>query len=129
VYNKAGSYPNQTHQLSHLKPASLFHLPGINQSLSQEQEHYLKQVKKCVTFIFVKKDDAFSPVGTGFFVGIEVHGLDVDVNEIPNHYFAVYLVTAKHVLQYEEGNYYSEIFIRLNRKGQRSAFIPINLRK
>jgi hypothetical protein len=38
--------------------------------VSQEQEHYLKQVKKCETFIFVKKGDAFYPVGTGFFIGI-----------------------------------------------------------
>lgn len=73
--------------------------------------------------------DGLYPVGTGFFVGVEIHGLEVDVNEIHNNYFAVYLVTAKHVLQDEEGNYYTEIYIRLNRKGQHSAFIHIDLRE
>ena len=93
--------------------------------MPQEQEHFLKQVKKCVTFIFIKNGDAFYPVGTGFGVGVEIHGLEVDVNEIHDHFFAIYLVTAKHVLQYEDGNYYPEIYIRLNRKGKILHLYPL----
>ncbi len=56
----------------------------------------------------------FYPVGTGFFVGIEITGKEVDYDNIPNHYFAINVVTALHVLKNEEGNYFDEIFIRLN---------------
>ncbi len=45
----------------------------------------------------------FYPVGTGFFVGIEITGKEVDYDNIPNHHFAIYVVTVLHVLKNEEG--------------------------
>lgn len=94
--------------------------------MGQEKQ---EQVKKCITFIFLKSGDRFYPIGTGFFVGAEINSLVVDIDEIQDHYFAVYLVTAKHVLQDEDGHFVSEIYIRLNRKGQRAAFVAINLKE
>jgi hypothetical protein len=37
-------------------------------------------------------------------------------------------VTVKHVLQDDKGQYFPEIFVRLNRKGKRPGIIPINLK-
>ena len=56
----------------------------------------------------------FYPVNRGFFVGIEITSKEVDYDNIPNHHFAIYVVTALYVLKNEEGNYFDEIFIRLN---------------
>src|SRR5687767_3013542 len=67
------------------------------------EENYLTQIKKCITFIFIKEKDRYIPKGTGFFVGIKVEDKHI-----------IYLVTAKHVLQSEIGNFYSEIYLRLN---------------
>lgn len=56
----------------------------------------------------------FYPVNRGFFVGIEITSKEVDYDNIPNHHFVIYVVTALYVLKNEEGNYFDEIFIRLN---------------
>jgi hypothetical protein len=65
------------------------------------QDFYLDQVKKCVTFVF---DLSEEPIGTGFFVSIKL--------EIGG--YAIYFVTAKHVVQDRSGKYRDNIFIRLN---------------
>lgn len=83
--------------------------------------HYLTQIKKCVTFIFIFKDGKYIPLGTVFFVGIKM-----------TEKYTVYLVTAKHILQSENGDFYNEIFLRLNTyenvaKMERCCFEPSDL--
>lgn len=54
--------------------------------------HYLTEIKRCITFIFIFKNGKYVPLGTGFFVGIQIKDK-----------YVVYLVTAKHVLQSKDG--------------------------
>ena len=69
-----------------------------------DKDYYLDQVKQCVSFIFKEKSSGEKePIGTGFFVGIKLEYGD-----------AVYLVTAKHVLQKHPGEFYDKIFVQLN---------------
>ncbi len=71
-------------------------------------------IKKVVTFIYVSdkylsgKSDALIPNGTGFFIGVKD----------PKHssVSAVYLVTAKHVLQGNDKAFFPKVTIRLNKK-------------
>jgi hypothetical protein len=83
-------------------------------------------IAKTVTFIFLADDsgaprtqnDAPVANGTGFFVLVE--------NENgPGGYG--YVVTAKHVLKDERGEYFKRIFVRINDKKEGSGFIPIDL--
>ncbi|MEH2472989.1 hypothetical protein V1281_005821 [Nitrobacteraceae bacterium AZCC 2161] len=85
-----------------------------------------KDVAKTVTFIFLAdengnpKIDNGIPVanGTGFLVIVE--------NENgPGGYG--YLVTAKHVLKNEKGEYFKRVYVRLNDKHAGSGFIEMNL--
>jgi hypothetical protein len=64
-------------------------------------EYYLDQIKKCVTFVF---DLSEKPLGTGFFASIKLE----------KGGYAVYFVTAKHVVQDKFGKYLENIYIRLN---------------
>lgn len=76
---------------------------------------HLIEVKKSVSFIFIKnKDGALIPNGTGFFVGVK--------HENNEQVMTSYFVTAKHVLQDGSGCYYPEFFIRLNRLEGDSEF-------
>jgi hypothetical protein len=84
------------------------------------------EIAKTVTFIFLD-DDAGNPRtlnggpvpnGTGFFVVVE------NANG-PGIYG--YLVTAKHVLKDERGNYFRRVFVRVNNKRQSSDFIGLDL--
>jgi len=81
-----------------------------------------ENVKKTVAFIYAKNDSGkIVPNGTGFFVGIQ------NTNDKSNLY-AVYLVTAKHVLEKNKnGDYLKEIQVRLNTKDSLSKSIPVNL--
>ena len=85
-----------------------------------------KEIAKTVTFIFLADDagnprlenGAPVPNGTGFFVLVE--------NENgPGAYG--YLVTAKHVLKNERGEYFKRIFMRINDKHEGSGFISVDL--
>jgi len=58
-------------------------------------DSFITQLKKSVGFIYIKKDNKFSPAGTGFFVSI-LTGYDPSKSYI-------YFVTAKHVLQKNNG--------------------------
>lgn len=70
--------------------------------------NFLTEAKKCTTFIFLEKEQGkLIPNGTGFFVGVK--------NEENTNVYNVYLVTAKHVLRDEKGNYFPSIVIRLNK--------------
>ncbi len=81
----------------------------------------LNDIKKCVTFIFVEKENGeWLPNGTGFLVGVKV-------DEKPDRY-AVYLVTAKHVLSDTDGNLLPEIAVRLNRLDGESELIKISFK-
>lgn len=81
---------------------------------------HLKEIKQCVTFIFVKNDKGdFVANGTGFFVGVK--------NETNPDIYTPYLVTAKHVLQDKEGKIFPEVAIRLNKKDGTSQATVIPL--
>jgi hypothetical protein len=83
-------------------------------------------IAKTVTFIFLADDkgspriqnDAPVANGTGFFVFVE--------NE-PGPGGYGYLVTAKHVLKDENGEYFKRVFVRINDKKQGSEFIALDL--
>lgn len=81
--------------------------------------NHLTEIKKCTTFIFIEKEGKVVPNGTGFFVGVKD-------TEKPDSY-KVYLVTAKHVLKNEKGEYFSVIHIRLNKLDGTSDLIKIDL--
>lgn len=83
--------------------------------------HYIQEIKKSVSFIFILDGtDRFKPNGTGFFVGVK----HADNEKV----FSVYFVTAKHVLQDESGNYFQEIVLRLNKKDGDSHLIKVALK-
>lgn len=82
--------------------------------------NYLQEIKKSVSFIFIADGNGgVKPNGTGFFVGVK--------NEDNASNFNVYFVTAKHVLKDNSGNYLPEIILRLNKHGDDSQLIKINL--
>jgi hypothetical protein len=80
------------------------------------------EIKKIVTFIFIKNNkNEFIPNGTGFFVCVETNREKSDT-------CITYLVTAKHVLQQQDGkSFFSEVFIRLNKKGGTVEMLPLKL--
>lgn len=90
------------------------------------------EIKKTVTFIFLAdkegrlKIDTSTKrpvaIGTGFFV-------IVDEQQLNKKTHFSYLVTAKHVMQDPAGGIYTRIFVRLNKLGGDSEFIPIDLLK
>jgi hypothetical protein len=83
--------------------------------------NYLNEIKKSVLFIYLTdQNGGYIPVGTGFLVGVTL--------EEDRERCAVYLVTAKHVLQDQAGNYLSEIFIRLNTRSGDSVIHRISLK-
>lgn len=83
--------------------------------------NHLQQIKKSVSFIFITdKDGGLRPNGTGFFVGVK--------NESNKNVFNVYFVTAKHVLQDRQGNYLTDIILRLNKLKGDPQLIKIVLR-
>ena len=82
---------------------------------------HLNEIKKCVTFIFIEQNGQLVPNGTGFFVGVE--------NEENSNLHMVYLVTAKHVLQNQEGALLSSVVIRLNTSDGNSKMIKAEFTK
>jgi hypothetical protein len=88
-------------------------------------------IKKVVTFIFLADShgnlltdpQTRAPVanGTGFFVSVKS---DKD----PNRFFG-YLVTAKHVFKNPQGEFFSRVYVRLNKKESDATFIPLDLMK
>ena len=86
------------------------------------------EVAKAVTFIFLADEhgnpriyhETLAPVvnGTGFFAVVE--------NENGPGVYG-YLVTAKHALQDEQGEYFRRVFVRINDKNNGSMFVPIDL--
>jgi len=84
--------------------------------------NHLKEIKKSVSFIFIKNDKGdLVPNGTGFFVGV--------INEKNTETSNIYLVTAKHVLQDKNGKYLTDVVLRLNKKDGGSQLISIDLTK
>lgn len=83
--------------------------------------NHLQEVKKSVSFIFIPDGkDKLKPNGTGFFIGVK--------KEENKNIFNVYFVTAKHVLQDNQGNYLTDIVLRLNKKDDTSQLIKISLK-
>lgn len=81
--------------------------------------NFLPEIKKSVTFIFSREEGKYKPNGTGFLIGIE--------SEKDNSSYVRYLVTAKHVLQNEKGDYYSKIYVRFNKYDGKSEYLDIDL--
>jgi len=80
--------------------------------------NHLNEIKKSVSFIFINTTSGIlSANGTGFFVGVK--------NESNPNVFNVYFVTAKHVLKDINGNYFPEIFLRINTKNGGSELIKV----
>jgi hypothetical protein len=69
-------------------------------------------IKKTVTFLFASDGTSFK-VGTGFYLEDESN--------------SIYLVTAKHVLQTESGNYLPRVCMRVNTEKGGSILFPIQL--
>lgn len=85
-----------------------------------EKQNYLAEIKKCITFIFIKnKKGEWIPNGTGFFVGVK--------NEKKLDAYNIYLVTAKHVLL-DKKEFLPTIAIRLNSKIGDSKLIEVSLK-
>lgn len=91
-------------------------------------ENLYNYLKKSITFIFVKYNEEYRAIGTGFFVCVQIEGKDVPLNEIENNYFEIYLVTAKHVIE-NKNDFHSEIYIRLNKKNQETELLLLKLNK
>ena len=73
-----------------------------------DQSDILTEIKKCITYIYIIKDNKLYLNGTGFFVRVP---------QEKNPTKAVgYLVTAKHVLINELYSFHERIVIRLNNK-------------
>jgi hypothetical protein len=85
-------------------------------------EFYLNQIKKSVTFILIEKPNLRpEPIGTGFFVGIKPDS---------GSGYAVYLVTAKHVLREQGGDkFHNKVLIRLNTKKGTVEYVELELSK
>jgi hypothetical protein len=78
---------------------------------------YLDEIKKCVTFIFYRRDNEMIPLGTGFFVGVQFD---------KHHIF--YLVTAKHVI-FQKDVPLTNLHIRLNKNSGGAEYIDIGYSK
>jgi hypothetical protein len=96
--------------------------------MSKKDENIFEQLKKSVTFIFARIGDDIKPVGTGFFICVQVEGKDIPLSEVSSNYFEVYLVTAKHVL-HRDNQLFHEIYLRMNRKNHRPALLPFKINK
>lgn len=79
------------------------------------------EAKKCVSFIYLKNGDNYDPIGTGFFIAVKY--------ENGANQYHTYLVTAKHVIIDDLGEFYPVIYVRLNKTIETSEFIPLDLTK
>jgi hypothetical protein len=85
------------------------------------QEFYLHQARKSVTFVFLEEPDQIQALGTGFFVGIKLNS---------GQGYAVYFVTAKHVLiSKTTDRYHENILLRLNTKKGTVQYMRFELSK
>ncbi|MCH7648990.1 MAG: hypothetical protein IIA83_10335 [Thaumarchaeota archaeon] len=78
----------------------------------------LSLIKKCVGFLFIQQNKKIIAIGTGFFVGVP-SGYDTNISYM-------YFVTAKHVLQNKDGNFYEIFGIRLNKHSGNSDIIWVS---
>jgi len=69
-------------------------------------EDIYSQIKKCVTFIGTGEEKDFNSKGTGFFIAVPVEGRESKITG--------YFVTAKHVIQDNNGQFFLSITLRLN---------------
>ena len=93
----------------------LFWCDGSSVAIAAAIPH---EITKVVTFVFLSTDGkAFTPNGTGFFVGVKVSA----------GRFKVFLVTARHVLKDSAGQYQKSVWIRLNKKDGGSQMIALPL--
>jgi hypothetical protein len=78
------------------------------------------EVKSVVVYLLIERDGKLVPNGTAFFVGVK--------NPSNANLYAVYLVTARHVLyKPKTKDYCDKVFIRINKKGGGSEIGTIPL--
>jgi len=82
-------------------------------------EDIYSQIKKCVTFVCRDEEKNFDLLGTGFFIAVPVEG-----RESRNK---GYFVTAKHVIQDDNGKFFSSITLRLNTLAGGLSYSKIDL--
>ncbi len=93
-------------------------LVSVHTSFSQPIPN---EVKSVVGFVFIKNNRGeLSANGTGFFVGVS--------DTTRAQHFAVYFVTAKHVLKVKNReDYFESVYLRLNRLTGDAQFVKIDL--
>ena len=80
----------------------------------------MSTIKSAVSFVYIKDSlGNLVPNGTCFFVGIK--------SKKDTSQYYPYLVTAKHVIQKKDGNFYKEIFVRMNTKDSSSKFTYLEI--
>ncbi len=78
------------------------------------------EVKKTVAFIYAKNsENKLAPLGTGFFIGVPVS------NSNPNGESFIYFITAKHVLKDNTEKFFSEVYVRLNKRDSSSEILRL----
>ena len=87
---------------------------------SAQEVNIKEQVRKSATLIFSKKDNNSTQFGSGFFV-IKSY--------MPSNQKRLFFVTAKHVIMSDGENqvYFSEMYIRLNKKGDGAEILKVRL--
>lgn len=68
--------------------------------------NYYNDIKKCVSFVFLKTESGYVANWTWFFLWVK--------KENNPSMFSVYFITAKHVLKNASGNYFPSVFLRIN---------------
>lgn len=83
--------------------------------------NFLPEIKRAITFIFLKENGKYIPNGTGFLVSVEAE-------KDPSAYVG-YLVTARHVLQNHKKEFYPMVSVRINTHDNKSKYLDIDLNK
>lgn len=81
-------------------------------------QNLVSQFSKTVVFIFVNVDGGKIPNGTGFLVGIP--------STLQTGKF-IYIVTAKHVLQDKNGQYFDNVSVKFNTLKDSSEYFKLDL--
>ena len=77
------------------------------------------KAKKCISFIYLKDENGYYPIGTGFFVSVKAE----NEKDTRRH---TYLVTAKHVLLSDDRTFEPAIRVRMNKFDGTSAYTLID---
>lgn len=84
------------------------------------EEKMISSMKRGVTFVCKENQGVIEELGTGFFYKMPLEEFTERTTG--------YLVTAKHVLKDETGNYLDKIFVRLNKKQGGTDYLSVELK-